>query len=125
MTNNYHLSNLCSSRFFQVGYQVRTILLFLQTCKNHFSAWDIFFRIREVFIQCIITPSDSLVLVCLGVREARSLPCLSTYQTAQVWTLLVLATCFHSMTLRTCLGKDLLASCSVTHYLISCRSELS
>ena len=54
------------------------------TCKDHFCSWNVLLRIGEIDVEGLLLPGDALVLVGLGVAEARGLPGLAANQPPEV-----------------------------------------
>ena len=54
------------------------------TCKDHFCSWNVLLRIGEIDVEGLLLPGDALVLVSLGVAEARGLPGLAANQPPEV-----------------------------------------
>ena len=54
------------------------------TCKDHFCSWNVLLRIGEIDVEGLLLPGDALVLVGLGVAEARGLPGLTANQPPEV-----------------------------------------
>ena len=93
----------------QVGNQVCSVLLLLQSCEHHLSAGDVLLGVDQVLVQGVVPPGDALVNVGLGVAEPSCLTSLATNHTIQVWALLVFSSSLDCVTLSTGLGEDLLA----------------
>ena len=81
--------NTLSSCVLQVGNDISTILLLLETSENHLCSWNVLLWIQKVLIEGILTPNNTLILVCLTVGVSFGLSSVSSKQTSQVWALLV------------------------------------
>merc|ERR1719443_595300 len=99
---------LGSSRCFQISDEIRSVFLLLEACIHHLGSWYVLLGVGEVLVQCVLTPGDSLVLVCLSEVEPRGLSSLTSPNSMKIWTLLVFTSIFYSMTLGTSLGENLL-----------------
>ena len=71
--------------------------------------WDVFLRVCEIHVQCVLCPDDALVFVGLGVGEASSLASFPSEHSMEVGSLLVFPASLYSVALGTGLGEDLLA----------------
>ena len=58
--------------------------LLLQPRVDHLGARDVLLRVGQVDVQGVLAPGDALVLVGLGVAEARGLPGLTANQPPEV-----------------------------------------
>jgi len=69
-------ASLCG--FLEVCNEVSSVILLLQTSKDHFGARDVFLGVLQVDPQCVSTPCDTFVLICIRVGEAWGLTSFAT-----------------------------------------------
>merc|ERR1719430_2750474 len=115
--------NCLCARLLNVSNQVTAVLLLLKPSKHHLGAGDVLLWVGQVDIKGVLVPGDALVNVSLGVAEASSSSSLSSPDTMQVRSLLVLASSLYGVALGTSLCENLFAC--VSAHLFSCRSESS
>jgi len=102
------------SRRFQVGDQIISLFLLLQTGEDHLCSWDVFFGVGEVDFKSVFPPRHSLLDVGLRVSEAGSLSGLPAPKSPEVGPRLVFASAFDGVALGATLHKDLLALFNVS-----------
>lgn len=55
----YYKSLLGGGGVLQVGYQIITLLLLLDTSKDHLGSGNILFGVDKVFVESIFSPSNT------------------------------------------------------------------
>ena len=97
------------------------LLLFLETGKHHFGAGNVLLRIRQVDVESVFAPSNTLVLVLFGVSVALSLSGFAAKEPVKVGTYFVFSSGFNSMALSAASGKNLLSGFNVSHFIAADR----
>lgn len=85
---------------FQIGNQIFSLLLLLQTCKHHFRPWYVLFGIGQIRIECVLVPYHSSVLIGGTVRVVGRLARFSSENSMQIGPHFVFAAIFDGVTLR-------------------------
>lgn len=62
------------------GKLTMTLLWLFQSRKGHLCAWNVLFRIFKIFKERLLTPSDTFILVSIGVGVSFDGTSLSTKQ---------------------------------------------
>ncbi|MPC12877.1 hypothetical protein E2C01_005592 [Portunus trituberculatus] len=99
----------------EVGNQVFSLLLLLESSEDHLGARDVLLRVGEIHVESVRGPRDALRLVGVRVHIAGCLTRLAPNKTVEVGTGLVLAARLHRVALCTPLHEQLLALLNVAH----------
>jgi len=97
------------SRRFQVGDQVRALVLLLQTGEDHLGSWDVFFRVGQVDFKRVGVPFHAFLDVGFRVGVSGGLAGLSSPESPQVGSSFVFASALDGVTLSATLHEKLLA----------------